>query len=96
MNKRALKRISLSKLFDLKIDYSFKQLFGSERNKHITIVFLNAILQRTGRNTIQEVMFASQISGTDTYLTICQIRVRNGMNSSSRSSFGGGWLLLCI
>lgn len=39
MNKRALQRISLSKLFDLKIDFAFKQLFGSERNKHITIVF---------------------------------------------------------
>lgn len=63
MNKRALQRISLSKLFDLKIDFAFKQLFGSERNKHITIVFLNAILQRTGRDKIKEVMFANQEFG---------------------------------
>ena len=32
-------------------------------DKHITIVFLNAILQRTGRNTIKEVMFANQEVG---------------------------------
>ena len=42
---------------------SFKQLFGSERNKQITIVFLNAILQRTGRDTIKEVMFGNQEVG---------------------------------
>lgn len=53
----------MSKLFDLKIDFAFKQLFGSERNKHITIVFLNAILQRTGRDKIKEVMFANQEFG---------------------------------
>ncbi|WP_138418204.1 Rpn family recombination-promoting nuclease/putative transposase [Aquibacillus sediminis] len=29
---------------DLKVDYAFKQLFGSEKNKDITVVFLNAIL----------------------------------------------------
>ena len=63
MKKRTLRRIPLSKLLDLKIDFAFKQLFGSERNKHITIVFLNAILQRTGRNTIKEVMFANQEVG---------------------------------
>ena len=57
MNRRALKRIPLSKLMDLKIDYAFKQMFGSEKNKTITIVFLNAILKRTGRDTIKEVTF---------------------------------------
>ncbi|MGY0692688.1 PD-(D/E)XK nuclease family transposase [Virgibacillus sp. FSP13] len=31
---------------DLKIDYAFKQLFGNERNKDITVVLLNAILFR--------------------------------------------------
>lgn len=59
MNRRALRRIPLEKLMDLKVDYAFKQVFGSERNKHITIVFLNAILQRTGRNTIKEVSFVN-------------------------------------
>lgn len=57
MNKKALNRIPLSKLMDLKIDFAFKKLFGTEKNKAITIVFLNAILQRTGRDTIKEVTF---------------------------------------
>lgn len=57
MNKRAMKRIPLSKLMDLKIDFAFKQLFGNDKNKEITIVFLNAILKRTGRDTIKEVSF---------------------------------------
>lgn len=63
MNKRTLKRIPLHKLMDLKVDYAFKQLFGSERNKKITIVFLNAILHRTGRDTIQEVIFVNREMG---------------------------------
>lgn len=57
MNKRALKRIPLDKLMDLKIDFAFKKLFGTEKNKAITIIFLNAILKRTGRDTIKEVTF---------------------------------------
>jgi len=57
MSKKALMRIPLENLMDLKIDYAFKQLFGSEKNKAITIVFLNAILKRTGRDTIKEVTF---------------------------------------
>ena len=35
----------------------FKQLFGSEKNKSITIVFLNAILQRTHHQTIKNISF---------------------------------------
>lgn len=57
MTKKALKRIPLSKLMDLKIDLAFKKMFGTEKNKAITIVFLNAILKRTGRDTIKEVAF---------------------------------------
>ncbi|WP_332650872.1 Rpn family recombination-promoting nuclease/putative transposase [Lysinibacillus sp. 54212] len=63
MNKRVLKRIPLHKLIDLKVDYALEQLFGSERNKKITIVFLNAILHRTGRDTIQEVIFVNREMG---------------------------------
>lgn len=63
MNRKALRRIPLNKLMDLKVDYAFKQLFGSERNKNITVVFLNAILQRTGRDTIKEVTFINQEIG---------------------------------
>ena len=46
MNKQALRRIPLEQLMDLKVDFSFKQIFGKEKNKEITIVFLNAILQK--------------------------------------------------
>ncbi|WP_090233844.1 PD-(D/E)XK nuclease family transposase [Lentibacillus halodurans] len=41
---------------DLKIDYAFKQLFGNEQNKDITVVFLNAILHQTGRNWIKDTL----------------------------------------
>ncbi|OCS87311.1 hypothetical protein A6K76_02630 [Caryophanon latum] len=58
-----MRRIPLHKLIDLKVDFAFKQLFGSERNKHITIVFLNAILARTGRDTIKEVTFLNEELG---------------------------------
>src|SRR5699024_2700968 len=56
-NKRVtlLKRIPLHRLMDLKIDYAFKQLFGNEKNKQITVVFLNAILQKTEREPIKDI-----------------------------------------
>ncbi|WP_234032336.1 Rpn family recombination-promoting nuclease/putative transposase [Lentibacillus cibarius] len=54
---RVLKRIPLEQLMDLKVDYAFKQLFGNEKNKDITVVFLNAILQKTGRNRITDISF---------------------------------------
>lgn len=60
---RLLKRIPLDRLMDLKIDYAFKQLFGSEKNKEITIVFLNAILQRTGRDRIKDISFSNVEAG---------------------------------
>lgn len=53
------KRIPLHKLMDLKVDYAFKQLFGREKNKQITVVFLNAILQKTGREPIKDITFAN-------------------------------------
>lgn len=55
--EKLLKTIELERLMDLKIDFAFKQLFGSEQNKSITIVFLNAILQKTNRGTIQKIQF---------------------------------------
>lgn len=58
-----LKRISLERLMDLKVDYAFKQLFGNEKNKDITVVFLNAILQRTGRNQIKDMSFLNTEAG---------------------------------
>ena len=64
-NKRVtlLKRIPLHRLMDLKIDYAFKQLFGNEKNKQITVVFLNAILQKTGREPIKDVSFIDVEAG---------------------------------
>ncbi|MDC3417702.1 Rpn family recombination-promoting nuclease/putative transposase [Aquibacillus salsiterrae] len=64
-NKRTklLKRIPLERLMDLKVDYAFKQLFGNEKNKEITVVFLNAILQSTGRNRIKDISFTNTESG---------------------------------
>jgi len=59
VREKVLKRIPLHKLMDLKIDYAFKQLFGIEKNKDITVVFLNAILQRTGRKRIKDISFSN-------------------------------------
>ncbi|MEY9973058.1 putative transposase/invertase (TIGR01784 family) [Lysinibacillus sp. RC46] len=63
MNRKAIRRIPLEKFFDLKVDFAFKQLFGNKKNKKITIVFLNAILKLTGRDTIKEVTFIQQELG---------------------------------
>lgn len=60
MSERALRRINIHKLMDLKIDYAFKQFFGSEKNKELTVVFLNAILQRTGHDTVKEITFINK------------------------------------
>ncbi len=63
-NLNTLSQVPLLKLLDLKIVFAFKQLFGSERNKQLTIALLNAILQRTGRVPINEVTFITQeVSG---------------------------------
>ncbi|MFF2795742.1 Rpn family recombination-promoting nuclease/putative transposase [Lysinibacillus xylanilyticus] len=63
MNQKAIRRIPLDKFFDLKVDFAFKQLFGNDKNKKITIVFLNAVLKLTGRDTIKEVTFIQQELG---------------------------------
>lgn len=39
MSKRALRKIPLENLMDLKVDFSFKQLFGTEQNKDITMIW---------------------------------------------------------
>ncbi len=50
---------------DLKVDYAFKRLFGTESNKNITVVFLNAILKRTGRDRIKDISFSSTEAGAE-------------------------------
>src|SRR5699024_12117986 len=62
-SSKLLKRISLKRLMDLKVDYAYKQLFGNEKNKHITVIFLNAILQKTGRNRITDISFQNIETG---------------------------------
>src|SRR5690625_3253518 len=61
--EKPLKRLPLESLMDLKIDFAFKQLFGVEKNKDITVVFLNAILQRTGRERIKDISFTNIEAG---------------------------------
>lgn len=63
MKTRLLKRVPLHRLMDLKVDYAFKQLFGTEKNKEITVVFLNAILNRNGRESILDIMFNNTEAG---------------------------------
>ena len=60
---KLLKTVPLGGLMDLKVDFAFKQLFGIEKNKAITIVFLNAILQRTGRDKIVDISFENIEAG---------------------------------
>src|SRR5690625_2511241 len=66
MRKKLLKRLPLDRLMDLKIDYAFKQLFGSEENKQITIAFLNAILHRTYDGKIRDISFSNIEDGGET------------------------------
>lgn len=44
---------------DLKVDYAFKQLFGNEKNKHFTIIFLNAVLGRNDDRRIKDITFVN-------------------------------------
>lgn len=60
MSEKVIRRIPLAKFVDLKVDYAFKRLFGNEKNKSLTVYFLNAILNRTGNNAIKEVSFMNQ------------------------------------
>lgn len=60
---KLLKTVPIDKLMDLKVDFAFKQLFGIEKNKHITIVFLNAVLQRTGSDRIVDIAFENTEAG---------------------------------
>ncbi|WLR50669.1 Rpn family recombination-promoting nuclease/putative transposase [Bacillus tianshenii] len=63
MKTRLLKRVPLSRLMDLKVDYAFKQLFGTKKNKQITVVFLNAVLNRNGRESIKDITFYNTEAG---------------------------------
>ena len=67
--KKIKKKEGLSmELLSPKIDFIFKQIFGSEENKEILVSFLNAVLKSTNDNIITEV----SIKNTDVekeYLT---------------------------
>ncbi len=47
--------MSLSKFLDLKNDLAFKRIFGSEKNKHILIDFIDEALVLKSNEQIQEV-----------------------------------------
>ena len=42
---------------DLKVDFMFKQLFGQQSRKHITIAFINDLLGREGDERITDLTF---------------------------------------
>ncbi|WP_353277795.1 Rpn family recombination-promoting nuclease/putative transposase [Wolbachia endosymbiont (group A) of Agelastica alni] len=53
--------MALSKFLDPKNNYTFRRIFGTEKNKDILIHFLNDILGRTGEAKIEDVAFLSPI-----------------------------------
>ncbi|MGL9688424.1 MAG: Rpn family recombination-promoting nuclease/putative transposase [Wolbachia sp.] len=55
----------LSKFLDLKNNYAFRRIFGTEKNKDILIHFLNDILGRIGEAKIKDVTFLSPIQNLD-------------------------------
>lgn len=60
--------MNLYELMDLKIDYAFKQLFGSPGNSRILMAFMNAMLKRTGEQsiisiTLENIEFAEEHVG---------------------------------
>ena len=67
--KKIKKKEGLSmELLSPKMDFIFKQIFGSEENKEVLVSFLNAVLKPTNDNIITEV----SIKNTDVekeYLT---------------------------
>ncbi|QFF97978.1 hypothetical protein PB01_03625 [Psychrobacillus glaciei] len=65
VHPKGFKPVLLNGLLDLKVDYAFKQLFGSEKNKEITIVFLNSILKRTGADGIKDIKFENTEMGRE-------------------------------
>ncbi|WP_161485674.1 Rpn family recombination-promoting nuclease/putative transposase [Gracilibacillus timonensis] len=54
---QSLYQMGEHELMDLKVDYAFKQLFGSEKNKEITRSFLNGFLLKSGKGPIQSLTF---------------------------------------
>lgn len=53
----SLDQMGKHELMDLKVDYAFKQLFGSEKNKESTRSFLNGFLLKSGKGPIQSLTF---------------------------------------
>ncbi|GFQ72503.1 transposase [Trichonephila clavata] len=53
--------MALSKFLNVRNDYAFKRIFGTEKNKDILIHFLNDILDLTDDNQIKDVSFLSPI-----------------------------------
>jgi predicted transposase/invertase (TIGR01784 family) len=60
-----MKEIEYGKYMNLKTDFAFKTVFGNEKEKGITISFLNEILQ--GRDSIVDIQFLppEQLGDTD-------------------------------
>ncbi len=62
---RFLEEGSMGKYLSPLNSYSFKRIFGTEKNKDILIHFLNDILGFTGKNEIKDIEFLSTIQDPD-------------------------------
>lgn len=70
MSKDTLRKIPLEQFMDLKVDCTFKQLFGSEENEKFTIAFLNAMLQKTGRDLVQRIILINRKEEQPSHLNL--------------------------
>ncbi|AFH87027.1 Hypothetical Protein H9401_5642 (plasmid) [Bacillus anthracis str. H9401] len=55
------KPLSNQKLVNLRIDFAFKQLFGTSRREDILLTLLNAMLADSLKSSIRRSAFASRI-----------------------------------
>ena len=57
LSDRERKPMSNQKLVNLRIDFAFKQLFGTSGSEEILITFLNAMLKNSLESPIQSLQF---------------------------------------
>jgi len=65
---------------DPRVDFAFKRLFGSERNRSLLISLLNAVFEGTGRPPIVDVEYLDPYNPRDgeaTKLSIVDVKVRD-------------------
>ncbi len=68
---------------DARINFAFRKLFGTDRNRPLTISLLNAALERTGRPCVVEVELLDTVHSRDNARgkeSILDIRARDQSN----------------